>query len=319
MIVRLQKWKSWQKIAATVAGVMFTVGLRVFLGDMMTVAGVMIQPAILLPALAWGWRYGLFANTLAVLGIWFFVFPPTYSFHLPNFHTAGNLIGIFAVGLFATWVSNLAHDLALRLRRNAAREKEQADLVIRELNHRLRNMLTVVRSIISQTLSKSPDIDHARRHLTKQVETLIIAYDLCVKDGTPSVCKLLEIQAEARGLKERLSLSGQHINADPQAAVTLALVFHELATNAIKYGAWSNNEGKVACSVELRGLDVEIYWRERGGPLLQEQITHTGFGSYLIPRALSALHGICETVPELVGYECRIRIPLESLQPSLRY
>lgn len=318
MIRKALKFSDGQKLAMTLGGAITAVALRRYGGDYFTLSGVLLQPAVLLPALFFGRAHGFVALFLALIGFWFFVTVPQNSFEVHALKDALNIIGLFLMGLFNIAVADFAHHTFLRAAKLADREKEQSDLVIRELNHRMRNMLTVTRSVVTQTLAKATDIQKARSQISRQLETLIGAYDLVVKEGSPPIKHLIETQAAARQLKKRLHLQGEDIEADPQAAVTLALIFHEMSTNAMKHGAWSNDAGMVTVDIKRYGGDICLTWKERGGPPVKPpSLDGRGFGSYLIPRALSALHGVVDTIPDIDGYRYEVCVPVQSIKPEM--
>jgi len=114
----------------------------------------------------------------------------------------------------------------------------------------------------------------------------------------------------------RIRAEGEPIRLGPQAALTLAMVLHELATNAAKYGALSAPNGALDLSWTVTGngpgQHLAIDWRERGGPVV-EKPTRTGFGSRLVERGIRhELKGTSEIAYEPAGLRCRIEVPLAS-------
>ena len=115
--------------------------------------------------------------------------------------------------------------------------------------------------------------------------------------------------------RDRCVLDGPDVELFPSAALTLALIFHELATNAAKYGALSQNDGRLHVNWRLTPDDVgdilSITWREQDGPPVQKP-TRRGFGSRLIEQSMKALGGNARMDYAADGFRCEIRMPLES-------
>ena len=183
--------------------------------------------------------------------------------------------------------SKIARDITER-----KRQQEQQALLVREMRHRIKNTIGTVSSIASQTLTDISPED--RSVFAARLEALAGAYDLLTIDNWR--------QAKLSGLVQRalqpFSVTfGDRIVVDcgnfplrPERAQTLALVLHELATNAVKYGALSNETGVVSITwtpIEGDRLAGMLKWVETGGPQVSEP-ERKGFGSRLIQRALGS-------------------------------
>lgn len=179
-------------------------------------------------------------------------------------------------------------DVILRLseavheQRRLAAERQQ--LLIGELNHRVRNILALIAGLVKQTRAATPE-DLARQ-IAGRVEALSRAHDQITRDhwGPAPLRALLVAETEAHG--SRVVLSGPEVSVTPLAFSTLALVLHELTTNSTKYGALSAEGGRVEIvwRVEAGGRLV-IDWSERGGPPVPAP-TRQGFGSSFIERSI---------------------------------
>lgn len=181
-------------------------------------------------------------------------------------------------------------------------------LLTEELNHRVRNMLAVIKSIVRLSSRKADDIAGFAKSLEGRVEALARSHRLMVSDQaeTLTVAAILEAELAAfPGLEKRVILSA---NGDRQLSGAsgqgLALVFHELVTNALKYGALSNAVGQVDVTIAGKEDTLEIAWRERGGPKV-EAVHDDGFGSRLIADAIGSLGRVDLRFPE-TGVECDI-------------
>jgi two-component sensor histidine kinase len=110
----------------------------------------------------------------------------------------------------------------------------------------------------------------------------------------------------------RVSISGCDITLSPNAVVTLNMVFHELATNALKYGSLSNKEGTVRIDWQLTDNTLAVSWKELDGPRVKRPLS-SGFGTRLIERgAMRELGGSAKLVYESDGLKCLMTIPVSS-------
>lgn len=194
-----------------------------------------------------------------------------------------------------------------------ARAHERQDLLIAELNHRVRNVLSLVRSLISKTRSNTGSYEEFAETLEGRVQSLARAHDqLTMRRWGPVEIEPL-VRAEASAYLgdngERIRLSGPKVSLDPVAFNTVSLVLHELITNCAKYGALSDSG-----HVDLRwGVDIDgsllITWRETGGPPVRPP-ERKGFGTTIIERSIPYdLGGRARSVYRLTGFEAEFTIP----------
>ena len=187
------------------------------------------------------------------------------------------------------------------------------DLLIAELNHRVRNILALIRGLISQTRSGAETTNGFIAALDERVQSLARAHDQVTSDrwGPARLRDLIDTEASAyRGSRvDCITVEGINILIEPAAFTTLALVFHELMTNAAKYGALSN-DGSVLVAWRLGDDgDLLIDWTERGGPPVSPPMRR-GFGSTIIERSIPYDLGGAAWVsyPES-GFAAEFRIP----------
>ncbi len=200
------------------------------------------------------------------------------------------------------------------------RKDEHLRLVVNELNHRVKNNLAMVQSIAMQTFRRAEDMDQAATEFSARLVTLARANDLLTGErwtGVDLRGVLLEAVGSHSDDPERLVLEGEDVEISAKSALALTLAAHELATNAVKYGAWSNAAGVVTIRWTAqplpKGWRLSLAWIERGGPPVVPP-TRRGFGSRLIERGLSAeLNGEVSLTFEPEGLVCRIeaRIGIE--------
>ncbi|WP_170923411.1 sensor histidine kinase [Fulvimarina manganoxydans] len=201
-----------------------------------------------------------------------------------------------------------------------ARAEERQSLLMRELSHRLKNNLTMVQAVVHQSLRNAPDLDAARHTVNARLLALAKAHDVVIKGGSGcgSVFEIVSetLQAHDDGAG-RITVSGPPVAIGSATSLSLALMIHELATNAVKYGALSVPEGRV--EVRWRkdggpdGQHFELIWEESGGPRVHEP-EESGFGTRLIRGGLSGVAGdqvALDFAPD--GIVCRYQVPFSGL------
>jgi PAS domain S-box-containing protein len=182
-------------------------------------------------------------------------------------------------------------DISERKRAEAAQQRYQSQLrlLINELNHRVKNTLATVQSMAAQTLRSDGDAASAYESFEGRLLGLSAAHEVLTRERWHGA--LLHEVAE-RALRPfcgdqptRVRLEGSDVWLPPGAALALALVFHELATNAVKYGALSGEEGRleIAWTHDTESGALTLSWTETGGPPAQPP-RRKGFGSRLIER-----------------------------------
>jgi PAS domain S-box-containing protein len=201
-------------------------------------------------------------------------------------------------------------------------ERKQAEelqrLLGNELNHRVKNTLATVQSIINQTLRGAADTEGARTTLNARLVALAGAHDL-LTDRSWAAADLVDLAARAVApfVSGQIALVGPSVDVSPSQALALSLALHELATNAAKYGALSRPEGRVELRWAVQAGRLNLSWRESGGPRVVPP-TRQGFGSRLIEHALSRdLDGKTrlEFAPE--GVRCSIMAMLADCGPLI--
>lgn len=190
--------------------------------------------------------------------------------------------------------------------------EERRALLMKEMSHRIKNTLSTVLSIATQTGRHAADIASFNQSFQARLSALAKSHDLLMKDarGTADLREILEAEllpySANTALGRTLTLTGEAVRLSTRAAIGLGLVVHELATNAAKYGAYSGG-GAIDVSWRLDGGPVLLQWRERGGPLVAPP-ERTGFGSRLIDSVLRGeLGGAAEARFAPQGFEADLR------------
>jgi PAS domain S-box-containing protein len=204
------------------------------------------------------------------------------------------------------------------------RSEEQVRLLMLEVNHRAKNMLGVVLAIARQTTSTSPR-DFLGK-LTQRIQALSVNLDLLVKnewqgvDLEPLVHAQLAYFSDSIGT--RIAIEGPDLRLSREAAQAIGMALHELATNAIKHGALSNENGRISIAWTCDDDVFSISWQERGGPAVEPPTRH-GFGhTVLTTLAEAAVSGHVSVVynPDGLRWEltCSARNALEPGQGSVK-
>jgi two-component sensor histidine kinase len=235
-------------------------------------------------ALIGGARAGVFAAALGgVIGWWAFMPPHFTSFSV----TLGQQISLsmyFSASLLIVWGADHYRKVTKRLED----EEKFRKLAVDELAHRLKNKLATIHSIISFQLRDEPQIRDA---ILSRLTALSATDDLIMATQGQGADLRGILSAELRPYGvSRVSMDGPAVLLPPKLALMMALVVHELATNAAKYGALSSSAGNLSIQWSLADARLDLEWRESGGPAVAAPV-HRGFGTRLFLRALEHLAG----------------------------
>lgn len=169
------------------------------------------------------------------------------------------------------------------------RAAQHQALLVRELNHRVRNMLGLIKGLVHQTASNATSIEELSHRLHDRVHALSRAYTQIERSRwrpTP-LEQLVHEETQAFAEPGQVQCSGDPVQLEPDAYLSFALVIHELATNARKYGALSVPQGRLAVRWQVQaGGRLQLDWQESGGPPVQPP-ARRGFGTRVIGQALS--------------------------------
>ena len=197
-----------------------------------------------------------------------------------------------------------------QISRRLIQEEEYRKLIVEELQHRLKNKLSTIHAVLHQVLHNQPQtwasIDH-------RIRALSATDDLIARlDGTGCDIKDLLLSELGPYGHVRFTLNGNPLFLPAKLAVSLALIFHELATNAGKYGAFSSPRGLLQVSWSVSDDRLGITWDETEGPPV-ESIGAAGFGTRLLKAALRPFDGKTEITFLRTGLHCTMqcRIPPE--------
>jgi two-component sensor histidine kinase len=239
----------------------------------------------------------------------------------------GLLLGALAAALFglvnigketAHFVANqLSSEIEIR-----KKAQEQTRVALGELGHRVKNTLTVVTAIASQTVRHSADLKEFDAKFRDRLLGLSRVHDL-LTSGRNYATDLAQLAREVlKPYKSdhgaALVLDGAAAPLTPNTAILLSMLFNELATNATKYGAWSVKNGRVTLSWQISEASdegtLDIVWEERGGPRVVAP-TRQGFGSSLIKYSIErSLRGKADADYSPDGVTYKISVPWKSAE-----
>ena len=197
--------------------------------------------------------------------------------------------------------------------------QQNAAMLIDELNHRVKNTLATVQSIVTQAVRNSADPAVIRESIETRIAALSRSHDLLGREKWDGA-GLRDLIGEALapfsvtdGRAERFTVEGENIRLSPKAALALGIAFNELATNAVKFGALSNETGTIAIrwTLEQRsdGRWLSLQWREKDGPRVAPP-TERGFGSRVVEKGLAhELDGQVNLDYAPGGVVCTIDVP----------
>jgi PAS domain S-box-containing protein len=212
--------------------------------------------------------------------------------------------------------------------------QEEREVISQELSHRIKNIFAVVAGLVSFAARARPEAAEMATDLRQRITALGRAHDfvrphsaasqpIAAQDSLHGLLDELFVPYQAHGEPDsegrdgtsRITIAGDPVAIDDRSATPLALLFHELATNATKYGALSNAKGTVAITVSCGDGNVAIHWQERGGPKVVAPVGAGGFGAQLVE--LSAIRQLGGTVShdwQEDGVAITIVVPLAALR-----
>lgn len=225
------------------------------------------------------------------------------------------------------WVATeLARFVAIALRMTGSEKQlreslRQQELLAREMGYRVKNVFAVTESIVRLTAALAGSPVELAESLSRRLGALAEAHALARgtsldEDSPVELDELLRVIVKPfqDASNSRFVLSGPAVGCGPHTASALALVVHELATNAAKYGALTRPSGRIEIEWSRDGQDIVLTWSESGGPRIDRAPEADGFGSTLIRRTVTRQFGGELDEQWLVsGFHCRMALPAEKL------
>lgn len=227
--------------------------------------------------------------------------------------------GLATTALIGGLLLAIGLTFAVRMATRVARAEALQDLLVNELNHRVKNTLATIQAVAWQTLGDGSEPKETRRKLDARLAALGRAHDVLseTKWQSADIREIIGgvIEPYAGGHGTRVHLSGPELRLKPHIALIVSMMLHELATNAAKYGALTTESGKV--DIDWTAVDdpdgkrFRLRWQETGGPPVSAT-RRKGFGSTLIERGFSSqVGGRAKLEFEPAGVNCTLECPLE--------
>ena len=257
-------------------------------------------PAVFFAALVGGAGAGVFAAILGgIIGWWAFM-PPYFVFTFQNAGQAISVLVYLGGALLIVWGA----DHYRRITKQLQKEETFRKLAVEELAHRLKNKIATIQSIISFQLRDSPQ---TRDVIIGRLSALSATDDLILETQGKGAYLQDILNVELRPYeRSRILTEGPSILLPPKLALTMAMLVHELATNAAKYGALSSANGQVSIRWSRSDSGLNLEWRESGGPIITAPKSH-GFGMLMLTRALEQFGGSVEMLFDPTGLICKLR------------
>jgi two-component sensor histidine kinase len=259
-------------------------------------------PALLIAALIGGLAAGATATLLGGFVAWWMFFEPRFAWSLTEKnHLIGTGLYLFA-GALIVWTASQYRLLLARI----DEEEKYRRIVVDELSHRVKNKLATIYAILRHELRGQPEIWDS---VSGRLQALSAADDFLGRDEESGVelKVLLDMEAGPFGA-DRFTCSGPPARLFGKLPTVLALVFHELTTNAAKYGALVKPSGHIYITWQRTDDAFEIAWTETGGPEVLAPLRRS-FGSNLIERSLDSFGGQARLGFAPEGVTCRIKLP----------
>ena len=212
-------------------------------------------------------------------------------------------------------------DVVLRHQDKVMREREEArrhqDFLMAELDHRVKNTLATIQALVKYTSSGAESLEEFAQKVQERVHAMARTHSLLTHSRWEGVNLQTVVAEQFEPFGERVSAAGPNLALRPKAALSISLAFHELMTNAAKYGALSVASGRVVISWEVKsgdgGRGLHFRWKEQGGPPVAPPV-HMGFGRMLLERSLAYdIEGEVTLDFRAEGLACEAFIPCEHI------
>ncbi|OHT19663.1 PAS domain S-box protein [Edaphosphingomonas haloaromaticamans] len=208
--------------------------------------------------------------------------------------------------------SKIAHDISER-----RRQAEAQQMILREMHHRIKNLLTIVQGLVSVSRRSASTVDAFADDLGDRLAALGAVHRLILTEPGLETDESAALDAVLHAVLHpyleggRITIEAPPVDIGRHALTSMGLLLHELATNAVKYGGLSNARGTLDIKAELDGDDLLLMWREHGGQKPSEE--RHGFGTDLMAAALKGLGGTMERAWLADGLELALRLPRDRL------
>ncbi|ORE90860.1 CHASE domain-containing protein [Aurantimonas sp. 22II-16-19i] len=220
---------------------------------------------------------------------------PTENFERLGSNYPAALLAIFVLVLaivlaLLSLVQSRRLEAVAALNEASERNLAQKDMLLREMNHRIKNSIARMLSIARQTARRAESLEDFTARYSARLQAMAAAQEMLTRSrwGSAQIGALLsaELTQVFGEDEESCRLQGPEVEVDETVSQALGLTFHELATNAMKYGALSSPEGMLVVEWRLDGKDLVIDWQEQGGQAPDLSVERAGFGTRLIDMTI---------------------------------
>lgn len=229
----------------------------------------------------------------------------------------GGLLALVTISLIAAGrlISRSARAEAIAAQAEAlAAARDRADLLARELNHRVKNLFAVVLAIVKLSARETPEARGVTEAIGERIQALLKAHEVSQGElDNPEVALAVLIEtslAPYRSADLTAKIAGPDITLHARSITPVGLLLHEMTTNAVKYGGWSEPGGTIAVDWRREGDDIVLDWRESGAAIVTEP-TRRGFGSMLMTSSARQLGGSMNRDFTADGAAITIRFPAD--------
>jgi two-component sensor histidine kinase len=262
-------------------------------------------PAVLFATLVGGLEAGSIALALTIIFAWWTLTGPFFAGRANSASDVLSLVVFAAALALIVWGAELYRRLVARLEE----EEHQREMIVAELGHRVKNKLSTVNALLRLELTAHPEIwekIELRMSALAAADAFVVRED--ANGSEVSLREILKLTLAPYG-ESRLKLNIEDMPIAPKPATILALLFHELATNAAKHGALLSDHGQIGVSAKNSGQRIEIEWIESGGPEVAIP-KQRGFGTRFLDRALKPYQGRVDLRFEPQGLVCKLSFTL---------
>lgn len=303
LVLRVPSW-SLAALGIAMLGVALATLVRAFFGSFgANLPFAPFFPAILIVSVFAGAAAGVLSMVLSLLVVWWAFIPPGLSFGRPGVTDYGNVM----LFLFSASAIVLLSHLYRQALGSLLQREAETRLLVSELNHRSGNSMAVIDSIVRGTIGLN---EATAQKISDRIRALARANELIsnpVGEHVP-LKDVIEAETLAYVGYERLKFNGPATMLGADTARNLAMILHELTTNAVKYGALSNADGHLQISWSENDKMCSLSWTEIDGPAVVTP-ERTGFGSRMIRACLATIGGAMQAEFRSDGYRCQLTFP----------
>jgi two-component sensor histidine kinase len=290
-------------VACVAAATVLRLAIELFATDVTAFA--FYYPAVLIATLVGGSAAGILATLLSGLVAWWAFLPPRFTWAPLAIEQTVSICLFVAAAALIIWIASRYRSVVRQLEE----EERYRKVMVDELGHRVKNKLATIYAILRHELRGRDDIWQS---VSGRLRALSAADDFLARTDGQGVAlrQILDMELQPYDAS-RVSLHGEPVTFFGKLPTVLALVFHELATNAAKYGALSAQGGRLEISWWTSGERIALDWLESGGPPVSEP-SRRGFGSNLIERSLDSFGASAKIEFAPKGVICRMLLPKQA-------